>query len=151
MNGVRDRIRFGASAALAALVATALIRTDAPAQQGGEDLPRPPYRIEEIPTPPGQVPETGGIDFLPDGRVVAVFHHGEILIYDPKSSEWSVFATGLHDPLGVVVINEREMIVGQRPEVTRVVDTDGDGKADLFETISDEFGMSGNYSEFLHG
>src|SRR5690606_18237083 len=79
------------------------------------------------------------------------FHHGEILIYDPATREWSVFATGLHDPLGVVVLSDREMIVGQRPEVTRVIDSDGDGKADVFETVSDEFGMSGNYSEFLHG
>jgi glucose/arabinose dehydrogenase len=119
--------------------------------QQTEDRPAYPYRIEQIPTPEGQVPESGGVDFLPDGRVVSVFHHGEVLIYDPSTKEWSVFATGLHDPLGVVAISEREMIVGQRPEITRLVDEDGDGKADLFETISDEFGMSGNYSEFLHG
>lgn len=121
------------------------------AQDPGEGRPDYPYRVEQITTPPEQMPATGGVDFLPDGRLVSVFHHGEILIYDPATAEWSVFATGLHDPLGVVVVNERELIVGQRPEVTRLVDTDGDGKADLFETISDAFGMSGNYAEFLHG
>jgi hypothetical protein len=110
-----------------------------------------PYIIENIPTPDSLVAEVGGIGFLPDGRVVAVFHHGEVMFYDPATKEWSVFATGLHDPLGLVVISDREIIVGQRPEVTRVKDTDGDGKADLFETLSDRFGMSGNYSEFLHG
>lgn len=118
---------------------------------GTEGRPAYPYRVETIPTPEGQVPEAGGVDFLPDGRMVSVFHHGEILIYDPATREWSVFATGLHDPLGVVVLSDREMIVGQRPEVTRVIDSDGDGKADVFETVSDEFGMSGNYAEFLHG
>jgi glucose/arabinose dehydrogenase len=110
-----------------------------------------PYRLENIATPPGLLAETGGLSFLPDGRMVAVFHHGEVMIYDPKAKSWSVFATGLHDPLGVVAISEREMIVAQRPEITRVKDTDGDGKADTFETVSDDFGMSGNYSEFTHG
>jgi glucose/arabinose dehydrogenase len=110
-----------------------------------------PYRLEKIEMPQGLLAENGGISFLPDGRLVAVFHHGEVMIYDPPTKKWSVFATGLHDPLGVVAISDREMIVGQRPEITRVKDTDGDGKADTFETISDEFGMSGNYSEFTHG
>jgi glucose/arabinose dehydrogenase len=110
-----------------------------------------PYVVEDIPTPDGLVAENGGLDFLPDGRVVAVFHHGEVMIYDPARKEWSVFATGLHDPLGVVALSEREMIVAQRPEITRIRDTDGDGKADAFETISDDFGMSGNYAEFTHG
>jgi glucose/arabinose dehydrogenase len=110
-----------------------------------------PYTSETIPTPDSLDAEVGGIAFLPDGRVAAVFHHGEVMIYDPAKKDWKVFATGLHDPLGLVVISASEMIVGQRPEVTRIKDTDGDGKADLFETLSDQFGMSGNYSEFLHG
>jgi hypothetical protein len=39
-------------------------------------------------------------------------------------------------------------VISQRPEVTRVSDTDGDGKADFYQVMSDEFGMSGNYHEF---
>ena len=137
-------------ALIAALVAP-MIATPLLAQEPGEDRPPYPYTVEQIATPPGQMPANGGIDFLPDGRIVSVYHHGEVLIYDPATTEWSVFATGLHDPLGVVAVSNNEIIVGQRPEVTRVVDTDGDGKADLFETITDAFGMSGNYAEFLHG
>ena len=150
---MRPATRSIAIAALtgAAVLAAAPASGQEPAQAGGEGRPAYPYRVEAIATPEGQVPESGGVDFLPDGRLVSVFHHGEVLIYDPDTAEWSVFATGLHDPLGVVVVNDREMIIGQRPEVTRVVDTDGDGKADLFETVSDEFGLSGNYAEFLHG
>ncbi len=110
-----------------------------------------PYRIETIPTPEGLVPETGGVDFLPDGRLVAAFRRGEVLTYDPATEEWSVFATGLHDPLGVVAVSNHELIIGQRPEITRLTDTDQDGRADRFETLTDEFGMSGNYAEFTHG
>ena len=32
-----------------------------------------PYIVETIETPPGLSPETGGIAFLPDGRLVACF------------------------------------------------------------------------------
>ena len=110
-----------------------------------------PYRIETIPTPEGLVPETGGVDFLPDGRMVAVFRRGEVLTYDAEANAWSVFAAGLHDPLGVVAVSNEEVIVGQRPEITRLTDTDGDGRAERFETLTDDFGMSGNYSEFTHG
>ena len=114
-------------------------------------LPGYPYRIETVETPEGLVPETGGVDFMPDGRLVAVFRRGEVMVYDPDTKEWSLFAKGLHDPLGVLAVSNDELLIGQRPEVTRVKDTDGDGQADLYETVTDDFGMSGNYAEFTHG
>lgn len=131
-----------------ALVAGALpLHAQAPAAAPAASA----YRVEDVATPEGLTAEVGGLGFLGDGRVVAVFHHGEVMIHDPRSGAWSLFATGLHDPLGVVPISDREMIVAQRPEITRLRDTDGDGRADEFETLSDDFGMSGNYSEFVHG
>ncbi|HEY8484894.1 MAG TPA: hypothetical protein VIL13_09800 [Longimicrobiales bacterium] len=136
--------------ALSPILGLAVLPGEASAQAKGSKATYP-YRIETIETPEGLVPETGGLDFLPDGRLVAVFHHGEVMFYDPQAKTWHVFATGLHDPLGVVAISERELIVAQRPEITRLKDTDGDGRADVFETITDEFGMSGNYAEFTHG
>ncbi len=39
----------------------------------------------------------------------------------------------------------------QRPEITLLTDRNGDGKADHFKTLSDSFGMSGNYAEFNFG
>lgn len=110
-----------------------------------------PYRIETIETPEGLVVETGGVDFLPDGRLVAVFRRGEVMTYDPDTKAWRLFAKGLHDPLGVLAIGNDELLVAQRPEVTRLTDTDGDGRADRYETVTDEFGLSGNYAEFTHG
>jgi hypothetical protein len=58
------------------------------------------YRIENIPVPKGLLAEVGGMDFMPDGRLVASFHRGEVLTYQPAAREWKVFAEGLHDPLG---------------------------------------------------
>jgi hypothetical protein len=109
------------------------------------------YSIETIETPKGLSAEVGGLDFMPDGRLVATFHRGEIYTYDPTKKTWKLFADGLHDPLGVVAISDREIVVMQRPELTRITDTDGDGVADQFDTLSDAFGLTGNYHEFAFG
>lgn len=42
------------------------------------------YIVETIAMPPGLHAETGGIAFLPDGRLVACFLRGEVMIYNPK-------------------------------------------------------------------
>src|SRR4051794_34111295 len=66
------------------------------------------YTVEDIVTPPNVVNECGGIAFLPDGRLVAVFHHGEVYFYTPATKEWHLFAEGLHDPMGVLPISATE-------------------------------------------
>ncbi|MDI9858487.1 DUF7133 domain-containing protein [Flectobacillus roseus] len=109
------------------------------------------YEVEDIPLPDGLIAETGSIGFLPDGRFVAGFHRGEIMIYNPKTRTWKRFAEGLHDPLGLMVVSNNEILVMQRPELTRIKDTDGDGEADLYQKVTDDFGLSGNYHEFAFG
>lgn len=109
------------------------------------------YLIESINLPEGLSGETGAIAFLPDGRLVACFLRGEVMFYHPETKEWKLFAKGLHEPLGVLPISESEMIVMQRPELTRIVDTDADGLADVYETVTDDFGMTGNYHEWNYG
>lgn len=118
-------------------------------ENAGQDGPA--YTVETIETPEGLTVETGGLDFLPDGRLVASFRRGEVMFYDPVNKSWSLFAKGLQDPLGVTAISNEEVLVAQRAELTRLVDTDGDGAADLYETITDKFGLSGNYVEFTYG
>ena len=113
--------------------------------------PAESYRVESVATPEGLTAETGALDFLPDGRLVACFLRGEVMIYDPVKKQWTLFAEGLHDPLGVMVVSASEMLVMQRPELTRIKDTDGDGQADLYETVTDDFGITGNYHEFNYG
>jgi glucose/arabinose dehydrogenase len=109
------------------------------------------YIVENIETPPGLHPETGGIAFLPDGRLVACFLRGEVMIYNPETKEWKLFAEGLHEPLGVLPLSESEILVMHKPELTRLKDTDGDGQADLYQTVTDDFGMAGNYHEWTYG
>ncbi len=109
------------------------------------------YLIESITLPEGLSGETGAIAFLPDGRLVACFLRGEVMFYNYDTKEWKLFAKGLHEPLGVLPISESELIVMQRPELTRIVDTDADGLADIYETVTDDFGMTGNYHEWNYG
>lgn len=109
------------------------------------------YELQDIATPPDLVPECGGISFLPDGRLVAVFHHGEVYFYEPQTKTWKLFAQGIHDPMGVLAISPREILVTQRPEITRLTDSTGAGVADGYECFSDVWGLSGNYHEFAMG
>lgn len=114
--------------------------------------PAPPvWRVENIDAPPGIDPQVGALSPLPDGRMAVAFHRGEVAIYDPRNRKWSIFARGLHEPLGLLPVSDREMLVMQRPELTRLTDDDGDGSADRYETVWDGFGMTGNYHEFAYG
>ncbi len=109
------------------------------------------YTVETISMPEGLTSETGAIEFLPDGHLVACFTRGEVMTYNPVTKQWKLFAEGLHDPLGILVISNSELLIMQRPELTRVKDTNGDGQADLYEKVTDDFGISGNYHEFSFG
>ncbi|MGX5820269.1 DUF7133 domain-containing protein [Chitinophaga lutea] len=109
------------------------------------------YRVETIAMPEGLTAEVGAVAFLPNGRLIASFTRGEVMIRNMQTGQWSLFAEGLHDPLGILVISNNEVLVMQRPELTRLKDTDGDGSADVYECVTDDFGLSGNYHEFNYG
>ncbi len=109
------------------------------------------YRVETIEMPKGLTCQTGGIDFLPDGRLVACFMRGEVMIYNLQTKEWKLFAEGLLLPLGILAVTNSEVLVMQLTSLMRIKDTDGDGKADLYENATSDFGVSGNYHEFNYG
>lgn len=109
------------------------------------------YQVTDIAMPEGEGGQVGGLDFLPDGRLAACFSSGEVMFYNPKDTAWQLYATGLHDPLGILAESDTAVYVMQRPELTRIVDKDGNGRADAYETVADGFGISGNYHEFAYG
>ena len=133
---------------LTAVVVGIVFMLKTPSRMAGPDSA---YKIETIEMPPGLKAEVGGIGFFNDGRMIACFHRGEVMIYNPQTKEWKLFAEGLHDPLGLLVVDNSEVLVMQQPELTRLKDTNGDGVADLYETVTDDFGISGNYHEFNYG
>lgn len=133
--------------ALISLLTFTRCSTDSPTGNS----PSTSYIVEDIPLPEGLTAEVGGMDFLPNGHLIVCFHRGEVMTFNPETEEWKLFAMGLHDPLGLHVVSDSEILIMQQPELTRLKDTDGDGVADLYETVNDDFGLSGNYHEFNYG
>lgn len=114
------------------------------------------YRAVEIEPSPGTLIEGGGLAFLPDGRLAVATRRGFVYLVknpgadDPREITFQRFAEGLHEPLGLNVIDGRVLVVN-RGEVTRLVDSDGDDKADRFECVSNDWGLTGNYHEYAYG
>ncbi|MGJ8698252.1 MAG: DUF7133 domain-containing protein [Verrucomicrobiaceae bacterium] len=114
------------------------------------------YKTESIPLPEGEVIEVGSIALLPEKKVAISSRRGEVWIgegcYEDDLSKvsWSRFAQGLHEPFGMFW-KEGSLFVQQRSELTKVTDTNGDGKADDFENICDDWGTSGDYHEYVFG
>ena len=118
------------------------------------------YRPMPLPVPDALVLEVGGLDFLPDGRPIVCTRRGDVVAvanaYEepPAHAQFDVFASGLHEPLGLAVRKDAggtAVYCVQRGELTRLLDRDGDGKADLYQSFSDGWGVSGNYHEFAFG
>ena len=115
------------------------------------------YSVSTIPLPPDCVLEVGGLAFRPDGKLLACTRRGEIwLIENPNSDslgdvKFTKFASGLHEALGMYVPDNNTIFVVQRPELSKLVDKDGDGVADDFVTVCDRWGVSGDYHEFAFG
>ncbi|MFK7849358.1 MAG: sorbosone dehydrogenase family protein [Akkermansiaceae bacterium] len=109
------------------------------------------FDFEKIPNPEGVDPQIGAMDTMKDGRIAVAFHRGELMFYDPAKKTWAMFASGLQEPLGMLVEEDGSILVMQRAELTRIRDVDGDGRADEFMTVFDDFGMTGNYHEFSYG
>jgi hypothetical protein len=113
------------------------------------------YRIKTFPLPKDCVLEVGGLAFRPDGKLLACTRRGEIWLVsdpgadDPADSKISLFASGLHEALGLVV-DGKDIYVSQRPELTKINSRNGE-TADEFTTVCDKYGVSGDYHEFAFG
>lgn len=111
------------------------------------------YAIASVPMPLDVSLEVGGLEWLPDGRLAVATRRGEIWIATQPGSNtptWRRFAHGLHEVLGLAW-RDGWLYVTQFPEVSRLRDSDGDGEADIFETVSDGWGLSGDHHEYTFG
>ena len=110
------------------------------------------YRIETIPTPEKVAFEVSGMDTLPDGRIAITLRKGELWVLDDSAENPSFkkIAEALHEPLGVLWHDHAYWVV-QRSELTRLVDHDGDDWIDEYRTITNDWGVTGNYHEYAYG
>lgn len=116
----------------------------------------PGYSIENYYAPKDnfgrpQLFEALGLSLAKDGTVVVATRNAGI--WRLVGNEWRLFAEGLFDSLGVVVEDGKGLVVvaGQKAELTRISDTNGDGVADRYETLFDAHSYHGNYHTYLHG
>lgn len=113
------------------------------------------YRIQTLPIPEGIELEVGGMDILPDGQLAVSTRRGEIwLIKNPYMAgrvrpQFKRFAHGLHEALGLAY-RDGEFYAAQRSELTRLIDRDGDSRADVYETVY-SWPLEGNYHEYSYG
>jgi hypothetical protein len=116
----------------------------------------PGYSIENYYPPKDnfgrdQLFEALGLALAKDGTIVVATRNAGI--WRLVKGEWRRFAEGLFDSLGVVVEDGRGLTVvaGQKAELTRISDTNGDGIADRYDTLYDAFSYHGNYHTYMHG
>ena len=113
------------------------------------------YRITTFTTPTETALEVGSIELLPQGKLALGTRRGEIWTVEhaqeePAKVRFQLFASGLHEVLGLAY-KDGALYATTRYEVTRIRDQDGDGRADVFETINDQWGVSGDYHEYAIG
>ncbi|MCO8125194.1 hypothetical protein NHH03_25885 [Stieleria sp. TO1_6] len=114
------------------------------------------YPITSFETPLGEVIEASGFQLMPDDSLIVCSRRGDLFrIRDPfaqtvGADQFSVYARGLHEPLSLAW-HDGWLYATQRAEVTRMRDEDGDGAADVFETVADGWGVSTDYHEYAFG
>ena len=98
-----------------------------------------------------QLFEPTGLGVAKDGTIVVATRTAGV--WRIQNNKWSLFAEGTYECLGVWIEDDKaeRIVVMQKPELTRMIDSDGDGRADRFETVCDDYGFHGNYHEYAHG
>ena len=121
--------------------------------QGGYSAKEAQYFIiSDVPIPDDIILEVGGLAFDDSGILGVTTRRGEFWrIANPESNRptFTRFAQGLHEPLGLAY-RDGAYYVAQRGELSKVTDTDGDGRADKFENIFN-WDLAGNYHEYAYG
>jgi hypothetical protein len=98
-----------------------------------------------------QLFEALGLSLTKNGTVVVATRTAGL--WRIVNGEWQQFAEGLFDSLGVVAEDSKGLTVvaGQKAELTRISDTNGDGIADRYDTLFDAHSYHANYHTYMHG
>lgn len=112
------------------------------------------YDIVDVPVDPAIFLEAVSFLELDDGRIVIGTRRGEVYFVegalDPyPDPEYTLFASGLQEIFGLAWRDDT-LYLTQQSEVTRVIDKNGDGRADRFESVSDAWGFGAEH-EFTFG
>ncbi|MGB1929838.1 MAG: hypothetical protein ACPIA2_14545 [Mariniblastus sp.] len=113
------------------------------------------YKMVDVPLPPELAVEAGSFEVMPDKKQLAIAtRRGDIFLVDGIFQKYpepifKKYASGLDEIFGMAYQNDAFHIT-QQTEVTRILDTNNDGRADQFDTLSDRWGFR-HYHEFSFG
>jgi len=104
-----------------------------------------PSNLFTTPSTNNSLPLVGGMDVFPDGRVAIVEWGvpGSVFIFSGLENgstgiQAKRFATGLDNAMGLKIVNN-VIYVMEKEALTQLVDTDGDGVADEYNSINESF------------
>jgi putative heme-binding domain-containing protein len=97
----------------------------------------------------------GDHDFQPDGTAFLCTMQGDVWRAEGLDSglekvRWRRVASGLHQPLGLVVADGLVHVLG-RDQITRLRDLNGDGEMDFYECVSNAYKTSAAGHDFICG
>jgi hypothetical protein len=104
------------------------------------------YPIINVPIPAEVPMRAGGFDVLPDGRLAVGTRRGDIYFVKgafetPPKPEYHLFATG-QDEIFSLAWKDGAMTSISWGEVTRIADVNGDGVADRYDTLNNNWGYA---------
>ncbi len=137
-------------------VVRALVR-GAPGDGRDIDGVHPSYRLACV-RPEHFEPKVGGIDWLPDGRMLVCTWDSIGAVYvlsntagdDRAKITQKRIAAGLAEPLGLRVVGGRIFVL-QKQELTELIDVDGDEIIDEYRSVASGWDVSANFHEFAFG
>lgn len=138
------------------LITTGLLLLAASSADAQAPVENDYYKLTTLAIPEAAYLEAGATELLPDGRLAVSTRRGEIWLVekpfaaDPAEMKWSRFAHGLHEVLGLAY-RDGWLYLTQRGDVSRIKDANGDGVADVFEVINDDWHINGDYHEYAFG
>jgi cytochrome c551/c552 len=113
------------------------------------------YKIVNLPIPEGLLLEVGGLTTFPNGDLAVATRRGDVYIITNPTMQVAgtpnvkKFASGLHEILGLAY-KDGALFAAQRGELTKLIDKNKDGKADVYETVFN-VPISGHYHEYTFG
>ena len=154
---MRHRFYF-ATFLIAVVFAGGVSRTDAAVK--GAVAPAG-YNVQAVEIPKDIVLGASGLAFDRDGTLLICTREGEVWRFhaheesffnETIKGHWSLYADGLHEPLGISVDQKTgEVFVVQRGELTQLIDENKDGAVDFYKQISAGWGLTDNYHEYAFG
>lgn len=97
----------------------------------------------------------GDHDFYPNGDLAVCTFSGDVWRVSGVDESlahlrWRRIASGLHQPLGLVVVDGDPCVLG-RDQITRLRDLNGDGEADFYECVTNGYTTSRSGHDYVCG